>query len=228
MANDENLESKAVLASIFKVNHRLEILVQKEDGTLEIYKSRIEETNSENLVVAMPMSKGVPISLRSGDTFSGRMPSGTLTYQFTSRYIDRQLAPLPVWIISWPYEVTKIQQRAFVRMDIMLPAFLTVKTNTKNNEQEKINAMTKDISGGGLQLILETPFTLGDKIQVMVSIPESGMVTAVAEVTRVQKPQSDRPLFWVSAKFIDIQEKDRSNIIKFIFKKQLELRRKEV
>ncbi|HWR40590.1 MAG TPA: flagellar brake protein, partial [Patescibacteria group bacterium] len=209
MISEENIENKSVLQEIFKINQRLEILLGTDDDFLELYKSRIEETHPEYLVIAMPITKGVPVSLKKGDPFSGRAPSGTFSYKFTSQYIDRRMSPLPVWIVSWPEQVTKVQQRAFVRMEVMLPTFLTVKAGNRGEEPEKISAMTKDISGGGLQLILEKSLALGTKVQLMVNLPESGMTTAIGEVTRVQQPQADRPLFWVSVKYLDIQEKDR-------------------
>ncbi|MDF2928641.1 MAG: hypothetical protein K0Q75_879, partial [Anaerospora sp.] len=36
------------------------------------------------------------------------------------------------------------------------------------------------------------------------------------------------PVFWVGIKFLEVQERDRSKLIKYIFKKQLEQRQKGV
>lgn len=227
MSNSENLENKAVLKNIFKVNQRLEIILTTNNNQDEQYKSRIEEVAQDFLIVAMPISKGAPVTLRKGEIFSGRVFSDSLTYQFTSVFIDRRLSPLPVWIIGWPYNVTKTQQRSFVRIDIALPAFVTLNTDDNKAEPEKINVMTKDISGGGVQLISEKPLTPGSKIRVAVNVPECGMISAVGEVARSHQPQPERPLFWIGVKFLNIQEKDRTNLIKFIFKKQLEIRRRQ-
>ncbi|XEQ92781.1 Flagellar brake protein YcgR [Sporomusa carbonis] len=178
------------------------------------------------MVIAMPMSKGIPVILQRGEVFFGRVVTDGVPFEFTSTLLGKQLQPLPVWTIAIPYNIKKIQQRAFVRIDTMLPVKIAEIVDDKVIEDQIVTAVTKDISGGGAQIAVNRPWQIGTKLMVTVTYPEIGPITVKSEVVRVQQPQPDRMIFWVGVKYLGISEKDRSNIIKFIFRKQLEQRRK--
>jgi len=207
---------------LFKINQRLEIMLLA--NNLEKYPSRIEELTTQNMIIAMPMSKGQPIFLTTGSKFTGRLIDNGSVYQFTSTFIDKRLQPLPVWIVSQPYDIKKIQQRAFVRIDVMLQAEMQIISDSEDTYP--IQVVTKDISGGGVRLVCKKTVKLGTKLQLTINIPDSGYISAISEVVRVEQPKSDLPVFWVGTKFVDIKENSRSKIIKYIFKKQLEQRQK--
>ena len=222
----EEITDKKTINTLFKVNQRLEINIDEKQGNVKSYKSRVEEVQSAHLVIAMPMSHGAVISLREGDYFQAKLIIGQLGYQFTSKFISRRLAPLPVWIIAWPSSVTKVQQRSFVRMGVVLPAQVVIK-DPDGGEPERLEVLTRDISGGGLEVVLEKRLPHGMQVLVLMKLPGEGAISIVGEVARVHKPLEDREIFWTGIRFIDIQERDRDCIIRYIFKKQLETRRKE-
>lgn len=178
------------------------------------------------MTIAMPMSKGLPVLMRRGEIFFGRTVINSLAFEFTSVLLAKQMNPLPIWIIAVPYNIKKIQQRAFVRLDAALPVQIANIENGQVVDEPLINAVTKDISGGGIQIATTRQWETGANLLVTVDYPEIGPITLKSEVIRVQQPQPDRVLFWVGIKFLEISERDRGNIIKFIFKKQLEQRRK--
>jgi c-di-GMP-binding flagellar brake protein YcgR len=202
------------------------VIVPGRDGLAEQYRSRIEDITADNMSIAMPMSKGYPVLLQRGELFFGRAVSNSVAYEFTSTLVARQMYPLPIWIIAAPYNIKKIQQRSFVRIELSLPVQVTRLVDDQSEEEPTIEAVTKDISGGGVQIATTHQWELGTKLLVTVHYPEIGPITFRSEVVRIQQPQPDRVLFWVGVKFLEVNEKDRGNIIKFIFKKQLEQRRK--
>lgn len=210
------------LEHILKVNQRLEIMLTSTPG--EKFTSRIEEVNSQNLVIAMPMSKGQPILLHSGSKFFIRLVLHNAAYQFTCAFIDKRMQPIPMWIVSLPHDIKRIQQRAFVRIDTALPVQWQVITTLE--DVPIIKSVTKDISGGGVRLISKQPIRLGTRLKVIIDFPEVGPLDTLCEVVRVEQPKSDLPIFWVGTKFLDLAESTRNKIIKFIFKKQLEERQK--
>ncbi len=214
------------MEEIFKVNQRIEIIVPGRDGLAEQYRSRIEDVTTENMTIAMPMSKGLPVLMRRGEIFFGRTVINSLAFEFTSVLLAKQINPLPIWIVAVPYNIKKIQQRAFVRLDVALPVQIAKMEDGQVIDEPVINAVTKDISGGGIQIATTNEWKIGTNLLVTVNYPDIGPITLNGEVVRVQQPQPDRVLFWVGIKFLEIGERDRGNIIKFIFKKQLEQRRK--
>ncbi|MBP2635831.1 MAG: ycgR [Firmicutes bacterium] len=180
----------------------------------------------DNIVIAMPMSKGQPVMLQRGDIFFGRTVNNHVAYEFTSSLLNRQINPLPVWQIAMPSNIKKIQQRAFVRIDLAIPVQLQAILEDGTIDETVINVVTKDISAGGVQIVASHLWEIGNKLMARVHYPQIGPLTFQCDVVRVYQPQSDLSVFWVGIRFLEIAERDRRNIIKLIFQKQLEQRRK--
>ncbi|MDR3592776.1 MAG: PilZ domain-containing protein [Negativicutes bacterium] len=187
------------------------------------YSSRIEGITSSQMHLAMPMNKSVPIVLQPGNLFYGRTLTQGSIWQFSCTFIDKQILPVPIWISGLPFDLKKVQLRSFVRLPVALP--VTYQINIEGADEPPARTSTRDLSGGGLQLIIKRSLPPGTTIDLALDIPEFGPITAKGAVVRVDRPQ-DTNVFWVAIKFILISEKDREKIIKFIFKKQLELRQK--
>ncbi len=193
---------------------------------VEQYPSRIEEVSDGKLAIAMPMSKGFPVMLENGREFYAKVFDDSGIYSFHSALLNKRISPLPVWIVSIPGDMKKIQQRAFVRLDISLPVTLEYPDDNDPEQTITLDAATKDVGGGGLQLITTQPLTVGMRFQVGIELPEGEMIQAQGEVVRCFKPQEDRKLFWSAVKFVEINENYRDKVIRFIFRKQLEQRQK--
>lgn len=202
----------------------MKITLGKKDD--QQYHSRIEDITPTTITLAMPMDKGVPVLLSPGNVFFGRTIEKGAVYHFTSTFIDKKIQPLPVWIASPPRDIRKIQQRAFVRVDAVLPVHMEIEGEIEEDSVRLLKVFTRDISGGGIQAICKEPLKLGSQLQLQIDIPEFGIVKSIGKVVRMEQPQDSRALFWIGIEFIDIPEGIRSKIIKFIFKKQLEHRQK--
>jgi Predicted glycosyltransferase len=188
------------------------------------YHSRIEDITSRSLTVAMPMSKGYPVHLNHGGQFYAKVFADGAAYKFKSTLLEKRLHPIPVWVVSQPTDITKIQQRAFVRVDARVPVRVVVRDETEDSLL--LSLTTKDISGGGLRLISNQAINLGMRIILYIELPELGTIETPAEVVRVDKPDNDRDLYWIGVRYIKLPENLRSKIIKFVFQKQLEYRQK--
>lgn len=178
------------------------------------------------MIIAMPMQKGYPVFFERGKTFYGRVFSDSGIYAFQSTYADRKMSPLPIWIVTTPSEVEKMQQRSFVRFDVALPIVVAYPDPDKEDEVISLKLNTKDLSGGGLQVISEVKMKIGRKVQLTLDIPEYGVFEVDGQVVRVHQPQDDRKLFWISIKFLSIPNNIRDKIIRFIVRRQLEQRQK--
>ncbi|WP_281241473.1 flagellar brake protein [Sporomusa acidovorans] len=207
------------------MNQRIAIIVPERGGLAQQYHSRVEDITIDHMVIAMPMSKAFPVLLQRGEVFFGRTVINGLAYEFTSSLLAKQMNPLPVWVIALPYNIKKIQQRAFVRIDAVLPVQFKEIINDEVLD-ETVSAFTKDISGGGVQMVTERRWPIGTRMLVTIDYPDIGPLTIKSEVVRVHQPQSELTVFWIGIRFAEINEKDRNTIIRFIFKKQLEQRRK--
>ncbi len=190
----------------------------------EVYHSRIEEIYPDHLVVAMPMSKGYPVMFSKGNIFYGKVIFKGSAYQFSSKLLEKKIYPLPVWVISEPNNIKQIQQRNFVRIDARLT--VNVQLVQLNDFPEPMDAITRDISGGGVLLILKRRLYNGDHVKLEIDIPTCASIRCNGQIVRVEKPQEDVMVYWTAVRFTEIMESDRSKIIQYVFKKQLERRQR--
>lgn len=225
MAGCYNLqkEVRRINPKILKVNQRLEILVDSTQQESAKYSSRIEGIADNRLYLAMPMKKGVPVFLLPGTKFRGRFIAHESAWQFFSTYLDKRIMPVPIWITSLPDELEKVQLRAHVRIHTVLNAKISVITD--NGELPPETVSTKDISGGGMQIVSPAPVNYGAKLRVALDLPEYGGIKAIGEVVRVDR-LNDAGVYWIALRFTEIAEKDREKIIKFVFRLQIERRQK--
>lgn len=207
------------------MNQRLGVVLPK-GNQVEQYPSRIEEIADAKMLIAMPMSKGFPVMWENGREFYAKVFDDSGIYGFYSLLLNKRISPLPIWIVSMPAALKKMQQRSFVRLDISLPVRLEYSESDNPEQTISLEAATKDVGGGGVQIIAAQPFAVGTRFQVSIRLTAADEIQAQGEVVRCYKPQSDRMLYWLAVKFIEINENSRDKMIRFIFRKQLEQRQK--
>lgn len=193
--------------------------------SVERHPSRVEEIGKDYCLIAMPMAKSVPIILLQGTRFNGRVVVDGMVWQFTSEFLDKRIHPIPVWVISRPFDIKKIQLRAFVRIDTVLPVELQVLS--EDGSEPVFAASTSDISGGGLRAVSKQQLQVGTNLKVSLDLPGTGVVQGAGVIVR-EELLPDRVLYAAGIKFTELAEKDRDKIIKYIFRKQLERRQKGV
>ena len=210
-------------ANIIKVNQLVEIYLSRSLRGNH-YRSRIEEITPSYIVLAMPFDKGIPIFTSPGSSVYGKIISDFSPYLFVSHYIEKKMTPLPVWIVSPPNELTKIQQRDFVRIDVKMNASIMFTDQEEEGPETKL--LINEISGGGVRLVSSQTYPTGKNVLITFELPGHEVIETIGQVVRSEQPQSDRTVYWLGVKFIGIREPQRNKIIKYIFQKQLERHRR--
>lgn len=200
------------------------MLSKKNDA--QQYTSRIEEFIHDHMIIAMPMEKGYPVFHGRGNVFYGKVFDGSGVHSFKSTFVDKKMSHLPIWIVTMPVDIKKVQQRSFVRFDIALPVVIEYPLDDEPDEVVSLKLITKDLSGGGLQVICNQKMKLGQTMELMLDFPDYGNFRINGQVVRIHQPQAERKLFWIGIKFSGISESIRDKISRFIFRKQLEQRQK--
>lgn len=208
---------------LLKVNQRIEIELNQNKNTA-IFPSRIEEIGEDVLIIAAPLHKGVPLMVEEGRHLAVRVVIDRVPYRFISRLLRRRSGVVPLWEITLPRSVKKIQQRNYVRLDVMIPVIMVV--DDGQGQKKTFRAVTKDLSGGGALVVLREELNVGTKCFLVLTVPDSKEVKTAGEIVRIDRPQPDGDIYWTAVKFLSLRETERDLIIRFIFKKQLELKRK--
>ncbi|MDD4296276.1 MAG: PilZ domain-containing protein [Ruminiclostridium sp.] len=150
---------------------------------------------------------------------------GKYTYLFTAEAIERvyedNIALLYIKPIS---AIEKVERRSFFRMELQLEIqYRTFKLLLPDNEMRGafIKSITRDISGGGVCLICEENLGEGTYIEAFLELDTR--VRFVGVVVRSLEAKN-RGVFTyeTGVKFVRIENKDREQIISYVFKIQRE------
>jgi c-di-GMP-binding flagellar brake protein YcgR len=210
-------------STVIKINQLVDIyLTHNLRG--KHYRSRVEEVHSHHLVLAMPFDKGFPVYASVGAPIYGKVITDSAPYLFVSHYMEKRMSPLPVWIISPPTEITKLQQREYVRIDAKIPA--TVTLIDQEEDVPPANLIVNDISGGGARLVSPQSYPLGTSLLITFELPGQEIIETIGQVVRSEQPQTDLSVYWIGVKYVGLQERQRNKIIKYVFQKQLERHRR--
>ena len=196
----------------------------------EYYTTRVEDIRSDGVILAMPMRKSVPVFLPEGGQFEGKVIKDGVLYAFQSRLLAKTLTPLPVWRISEPESIKKIQLRSFVRLDIGLKAMLwSLDDENKQLEGTKQTAVTKNISAGGALIVAAAGYPIGAKVSVKIICDASTNIQSLASIVRCMpefREPGSPPLYLLGVQYQDLEERERRKFIQFINAKQIERRQR--
>jgi len=209
---------------IIKVGQRVEIFFDDEH-----YTSRVEDFNDTDLTLAMPLdSKRRPIIPLTGAIIEARIVGQQCIYQFFSAYKDKAISPIPIWVVDFPEQLEKKQNRKFVRVKATIPVYIQIPDEEGGLLPPKITE-TRDISGSGFLVVFHQPVPLKTKIVLETEVlPQVGRIKIFAEVVRCTRPVADLNLYWIGVKFIGLARPLQNKLIQFVFQKQREQLAKRV
>lgn len=217
---------------MFTVGMRI-TLEMEQHGEREQYTSKLMEYNKKYLFITYPTHsrKSTTAFVPDGEkVFVSIVADNNIVYEFTTEVLGRKrIKKVPVLYLRMPHtsEIRKIQRRQYVRVD----SKLDVAVYPAAEHKEPLITRSVDISGGGLAVVAKNDggFEPGEPVQLTIVLPFKSdhyeYVDCPGEIIRYFTDKH-HPDPRISIKFTDIKDEDREKIIKFIFEKQLEERRK--
>lgn len=204
-------------------NQKITLYVETTSGS-SIHITKIEDVQGDVVFVAAPIERRnlVPISI--GTRVQLEYKDAGLTSQ--GRYIakgiviSREQRPVPVLAVRLVEPWQKIQERMFVRVDVLLDA--TYASVVDGQIQTVCPCSIRNLSGGGLWMLAQEKLAEGEIIWICLPL-ESGSIQAYGEIVRVADGDEG---FGYGVAFVNLPERDRKTIIQYVYQRQLELRRK--
>jgi c-di-GMP-binding flagellar brake protein YcgR len=211
---------------IFRVTQKLDV-IEEDLETLqkEIFFSRIEDIGENTLLITPPFRRGFYLPPRIGRTIAARVVSDKVPYLFEAtllRYISEQI---PLWEVSKPSNYHKIQLREDVRLDISLKVSLEIMES--EDENKIIRTLTRDLSAGGMQVVLPKELPIGTKVKVNVILCTDFTFEIQGTIVRLMPPLPPMNKYFAGIKFVKVDAATKKKIIRYIFGKQAEIRMKE-
>jgi len=212
-----------------KINKIIEIEVGHGTDYSGTYRTRVEDIKKNSLVIGMPINQGNYVPLRPGSEVIIWHWANSASYAYYCRVKERTLEPLPLVFLEWPpFEIKKVQRRDFVRVPVNLYLEYKLEHGPELETEVFHKVSIRDLSGGGTQFIAKNKLIKGDTLKIKLFLPND-TINCKAKVMWVYTEIKDnKERLLTGIKFVDIPEKVRDKIIKYVFERQRELIQKGV
>ncbi|MBQ9443069.1 MAG: flagellar brake protein [Lachnospiraceae bacterium] len=218
------------------------------NGVIErkTYSSRVFDIMSEDEIkVNMPFVDGHIVLLEIGDDYDLCFYSGNGLYQCYARITDRYKSNnMYVLTMELTSPLRKFQRREYYRLNCILNMKCREMPDKEIKELEEIggndvrfintdltleDGVIVDISGGGAKFISDRQFEKDSKVLFVFSLNLNGRFTEYSVIGRVilsEMIEGRSGEYKNHIQFINIKDKDREGIIRYIFEEERKIRRK--
>jgi len=216
------LEKIEDIDKFLSINQKL-LLEVKLGENAGIYDSRVEDIEGDILHISMPSEKGrtVPLKPKTRLHVSYVMNRGRLS--FKTMVEDRYMDPMPMLKVNKPEVLFREELRSFFRVDCRVPVKVMVDVEEDEVVHQKMfEGKVIDLSGGGCKVFTAAPIKNGDKFEIFFLGNLGKLDQAKVEAKRVVKVEENLE---VGTEFYDINQADRDKVIKYVFKRQVEMKK---
>lgn len=231
-----------------KLGERLDIIL----GEHRCVSKLVEITKEGTMIITEPIYRSETITIMPENLINiiYYRTSGmySCTVVVARRIIDNDQVLLEIEIRS---PISKYQRRDFVRFETVIPvqaAFLASAEEVesmsareilrylydkrfmgiqRDEDGEKLyEGTTLDISGGGTRFALSHYFELGTMVEITLTLNEDTIITVDGQIVRVDENYVTGLRYMYGTKFVNIEERIRRQIIRYIFDEQVKRRQK--
>lgn len=214
--------------------------VRAQRGDRSVLYSSIQDLRDEGVLISIPTDdRGIPVLIRNGEVIEISLISGLGRIGFLAE-VERPIKePLPMLKLKPPTNIFKVELRKYYRVPVHLPfnAFKATEVTTASGETKwvkdfslppedaKIMGTVLDISGGGVYAVTKSELEKGDVVLLNISVKgEFELKDVATKVVRKSMANPERKLWGYGMEFLDIKEKEREKVVRYVFKRQRELR----
>lgn len=210
----------------FSVNSKIDIVMP--DG---FFKSNIQDLTKEYIGISVPVLRGRYLPLRKGESVEVLYYLDKDVYGFSTKVIGKKIEKIFIILLEYPGKVKIVQRRNYVRVPIVLNISCAIIekekdiANMNNNQYEFFNAITLDLSGGGVRVISDKKIGYGEHLMLTIPLADEN-ITILGKVVRVDKKDDGKNIYGLS--YLNVDNRSRDKLISFIFHKMRDSMRKGV
>lgn len=206
-----------------KIGTRIHLVVEDETTGKKLrYRSKLIDKYDSYYVIDLPIQENSykTTFIANGTNVQVQfLAANDDLYQFPSKVIRRVSVNVPALAITKPLEDTiqKIQRRKFFRVEANIPVNIFCHEDTFPSFQ----AITKDISGGGIAITLPELDILKEIEHVMIqfTLPfEMGEKYSIKTEGKMVRVDQEKKI--VAFAFINLAHADEEKIVQYCFEKQ--------
>jgi c-di-GMP-binding flagellar brake protein YcgR len=199
------------------------------DPTPGNYRSRIEDIVEEKLVVAWPSDGGLRLPVHPDQMLGFSLVRAGNAYYFSGLVDSATDTPLPLVTVIVSSAIQRVQRRQDFRIKCLIPIELVgALPNSPTSSPDASPAMlrlkthTYDLSASGVAIRSETLIPDGTLPEVRLSLPDGGPAMKIlCRVTHCSVVPENPNMYHAGIQFIDINEKEKARIVRFVYRTQL-------
>ena len=236
------------MKAAFAIGDRIELMHIKSAIGRKVsdkkYGSQVLDFDGDRTAkIAMPIREGKVIPLEIDDDYNLCFFTNSGLYQCTAqikkRYTENRMYVMDVIFLT---PLKKFQRRKFYRLDCLFPIRYRIvpkeqfeKKNEEEQDKEKDEILWEegtisDLSGGGIRFHGNVECKKGDFVEIVLPLSlQSGIVplSLYMKVVSCVHFEGSRVAYETRGEFLNINEKERETVIKYVFEEQRRRMRKE-
>jgi c-di-GMP-binding flagellar brake protein YcgR len=203
----------------FRVDMRVDIIIDMD--IQETYSSRIERVQDNQIVVEAPRMGNAVLEVVVNTDVITNVYTDHGVFKFKSKITAQDWDQTYAISVAKPRSIERVQRRQHFRLNVILPVeygvLLSHSVSDYLSEDVTVNQMgvTRNISEGGLVLIVTRTLSVGQILKVRINLRENTWVEAMA-VVKEQKRLDVEDKFLTRLQYVMIREREKDTIRKFV------------
>ena len=209
------------IEKVLRVGARIEV---RRKGTRSFHVAKVEDVRSNEFAISALFSgpEGELLSLGDRVECSVSETDGQGVVGFESTVLRRERVPVPVYYLSQPEDLEKVQRRGFVRAPVLLGV-----DYQRAADRTWHKGYFLDISGGGVKLSHTGKLDRDEVIYLAFSLnTREKKLTLKGRVIRsIPVETAAGTVYHSGVEFVDIPMSVQDRVVAYVFERLLEIRR---
>lgn len=218
------------LREIITVHQRLE--VRKEEHP-HFYYTSVQDVKEDHFAIGVPTARRIPLKAEKGEKLFVVAYAPDARYLFETEVLGKKEEAIPLYLLAWPQSFRREQARQYVRVktvrEVLYRPLEEGETLCFPNLQAEKKALSLNISGGGMQLLVRQQLPSGTLLFLDFFLPfkDSEREFRLLAQVRYCNPAEigGRRFYVVGVSFEEITESERELIIRYVFREMVRQRR---
>jgi c-di-GMP-binding flagellar brake protein YcgR len=205
-----------------------QINVQKDAGALaNAFVSTIRHDSPVGMRIDIPTRGNELMAVQPGDDLMIMVDLQGRLYTFATR-IEKIEPRDNTMEIERPRVVEQSERRQFFRLAMNIRPPYAAVVNSDGQEKLRVEAIIIDISGGGVQMRTKQPVDIGDTLHIVFSLGDEELEADLLVQSAARLDAEPPWLHRVNGRFNALQRRTQEQIIRFIFRQQVEFMKRGV
>ena len=226
-AKDRTLTDENGLSGLM-INELLQVQVPvPDDGNPGVYRSRVEDIVEEKLMVAWPSDGRMRMPLHQDQILSFSLVRDNNAYSFNGMVDGMSEKPLPLVTIIISSAIERVQRRQDFRVKCLIPVeiigTLPVSSGASCPVILRLKTHASDLSASGISVSSEVAIPTNIMPEIRFSLPDDKpLIKILCRVTHCFAIPGNSTAYHSGIQFLDINEKDKARIVRFVYRTQLQ------